>query len=131
MKVGDFVFCEFKLQQIKEMEGERVTGVRDGLFEMGSYDCRDRCMPLTIDMKRIADEFAHHSAKIHREGGAGLNYPDIHRWLVDAWVEACMAQNASEPIKPHFEKVQRFTRDVLEKSIVDSGYGFPLMRRPA
>lgn len=126
-QVGQWVFFEFKLSLIDEMDGDRVTSVQDGCFHTGSWNMADRCVPLSLRVKRISDEFAYHSAELHRKGHSGLNYPDIHNWLVNAWVEAC-ARPADANLSADFERVRKFAADVLKTCDVQSGYGFPLVR---
>lgn len=87
-KVGDWCFCEFKLQQIIEAEEGRVTSVSDGFFNHGSHSLNDRCFPLSLFNKRASDEAENWSALIHKMG-TGLNYPDIHRKLVALWYDIC------------------------------------------
>jgi hypothetical protein len=114
-KVGEFIFCEFKLQEINEMEGERVTSVHDGWFEMGSRDLSDRCFPLTIRNKVISETFQGFSDKIHAINNAGLNYPDIARYFVLKWVECCNGAS-DDKIKLIYDEVQNFINTVKEKS---------------
>lgn len=124
--VNEWVFCEFKLQQITEMEGERVTSVKDSLFEMGSRDLSDCCFPLSLRNKRISDEFAWHKDKLHREGARGLNFPDIHRWMVDKWAETM--RDRDERVGDHFKEMHAFVADMLKAGKVESPYGFAVMR---
>lgn len=127
-KVGDWVFCEFELQLIREMEDGRVREVTDAACSHCGYDLTDRCRPLTYDIKRIADNFAYQSMRIHREGSGGLNYPDIHRWLVSHWTKTCDEYGDDAATKKNFELLRDFTNDVLSKQNIESGYGFPLLR---
>lgn len=122
MKVGDWVYHDFELGQITEMEGERVVGFSTGIMSTAGNNLN--AVPLAMPMKRIAEEFEFHSKRIHRDGSPGLNYPDIHRWLVTAWLEACEATD----LKPHYDKLREFSQTVLRKQEIDSGYGFDLLR---
>lgn len=126
-KVGDWVFCEFQLSQIDEIEDGRVTNISTGYIEMGSNDLNDRCFPLTKDMLRISGEFEFASKRIHREGHAGLNYPDIKRWMVDHWAATCRHVDDVSAVKRDYERLHEFVNAML-KPIGDSGYGFPLVR---
>lgn len=128
-KVGDWTFCEFKLQQIEEVEDGRVTVVSDGHFSLSSRDLADRCMPVSLSMKRISDEYASVSHRLHRVGSSGLNYPDINRWLIAAWVDACREPENRAAIDAHYKLLGQFMRDMLDKTDIESGYGFPLLTR--
>lgn len=129
-KAGDWVFCEFELQMIREVHDDgRVTEVTDGVCRHSGRDLSDRCRPLTYDFKQISDSFKWASDRLHREGSVGLNYPDIHRWLVEKWCEACDHASDVEASRALLTELREFTENALRKSEIDSGYGFPLMRR--
>jgi len=127
-KVGDFVFFEYKLAQIKEMKGAKVQEVSDGAFSCGSLDLSDRCVPLTLRNKNISDEYEHQSNRIHREGVSSLNYPDIHRWLVDEW-RKCIDVPDSE-VRSYYDRLKKFTEDCVNfGKDNEQTYGFSLSYR--
>lgn len=115
MKVGDWVYCEFELGQIKRMEDGRITEFTDGAFSHSSFNLTDRCFPLSIGIKLISDEYACWSTRLHREGSNVLNYPDIHRWLVAHWVETCTTPEDKDFIKRRYHALATFCKDVLDK----------------
>ena len=115
MKPNDWVYCEFKLGQIDSMEDERVTGFTDGSFHMGGNDLSDRCFPLNMRIKRISDEYDFVSDKLHKEGTNALNYPDIHRWLVNHWVETCLCSDDKDLRIARYGKLNDFCDKVLQK----------------
>jgi len=125
--VGDWVFCEFELGQIAEMEDGRVTNFATEHGSLGSYDLTDRCVPLTMPMKRIASTFEWHSRKLHDHGSPGLNYPAIHRWLVDLWVKTCAHADDLEAVRGALQTLQDFTNEMLSAPPM-TPYGFALMR---
>lgn len=128
-KVGEWVFCEFALSQILGLSAEGcVNEVTDGVCRHFGFDLSERCMPLTLDMKQIADHFAWVSKEIHQKGSYGLNYPDIHRWLVNHWVQTCEHAGDTAAMTDDYKLLSDFHVSVLDKQNVDSGYGFPLMR---
>jgi hypothetical protein len=88
-KKGDWCFCEFKLQQVQEVTKGRVTEVSDGHFRHGGNDLSDRCAALTMRNKMISDDFKYWSDKLYALNNNALNYPDLHRELVDRWVTVC------------------------------------------
>jgi hypothetical protein len=106
-KKGDWVFCEFKLQEILEVEENRVTSVHDGWFEMGSLDLSDRCFPLTVRNKVISDSFKNFSDQVHAIRNNGLNYPDINRYLISKWVDCCEETN-DEKIQKVYIEIEEF-----------------------
>jgi len=117
-KVGDFVFCEFKLQEINEMSLGMVTSVHDGWFETGSNNLSDMCFPLTIRNKVISDSFSGFSNKIHEINNNGLNYPDIHRYFVSRWMECCNGAS-DDKIKAIYSEIENFIKDIKEKVSTD------------
>jgi hypothetical protein len=54
-KKGDWCFCEFKLQQIMEMNGTKITEVSDGYVRHSGSDLSNRCFPLDSNIKTISD----------------------------------------------------------------------------
>lgn len=73
MNTGDWIIFEYRIVQIKEAKDGRVTSVSDGQFETSGYDLSDRCFPLTLANKNAADYIESYAARVHREGGPGLN----------------------------------------------------------
>lgn len=115
MKVGEWVYCEFELGQIVAMEGQRITEFSDGSFRHGSYDLVGRCFPLSVKLKLISEEYAYWNSRLHKEGANGLNYPDIHRWLVEHWVKTCAKPDNKEWRKQRYEELARFCEGILDK----------------
>lgn len=127
--VGDWVFCEFTLQQITEITDERVTRVTDGSFSHSAYSLNQRCVPLTVRMKWIAYEYERVSTMLSKHGAAGLNFPEIHAWLVSEWSLACAAGD-DDLLGERLRRLNQFKIDILCKQRIDSGYGFKLLRQP-
>jgi hypothetical protein len=113
-KIDDWVFCEFELSQIKEMNGNRITSITTGQISMSGYDLSDRCFPLALEFKVASDTASYWSKKIHELKNAGLNHPDIHRELVSRWVDICESAN-SPNVKDYYEKLSAFGRGICEK----------------
>ena len=109
-KDGDWCFFEFKLCQIFIKYG-KVQDASDGMFRTGGYDLSDRCRPLTLHNAYLSQVADHWSDKLHRDGNAGLNFPDIHRKLVDLWVIAC---DAAENDKKAIDAIGNFAQAVLD-----------------
>lgn len=88
-KVGDWVFCEFQLQQIQKMNGDSIRSVCNGYGSWSGASLNDMCFPLSLEALRLSRSFLAWSERLHREGPTSLNFPDIHDWLVSKWIFAC------------------------------------------
>jgi hypothetical protein len=53
--------------------------------------------------------------KIHREGSNNLNYPDIHRYLVERWVAACKCEPDKDACQKIIEESNKFVWEILEQ----------------
>jgi len=113
-KVGDWVFCEFKLQQIEQVEDGRIVDVSDGYFSHGAYSLNDRCFPITLQNKMLSEYVASCSDRLHKEGNNSLNYPDIHNWLVNRWVDLCktVVEDVSQKLR---KDIGVFTNTILNR----------------
>ncbi|NRA78912.1 MAG: hypothetical protein HRU18_11940 [Pseudoalteromonas sp.] len=114
-KKGEWCFCEFKLQQVTETEENRITGVSDGMFSLGSMDLSDRCYPLELDVKRISDTVAYWSTKFHELKNNALNHPDLNRELIRRWVELCDSRKDEICLKELYDSLSNFGNSVLRK----------------
>lgn len=90
-KVGDWMFCDFELMQIKEMRDERITDVTDGFVTHGGRDFNNRCFPLTMCIKIISEEFKTWRDEI-RKLGNHINMNSVDALLIDWWIECCYAE---------------------------------------
>lgn len=111
-KKGDWVFCEFVLQQVKSTADDRINGVTTGIIEMGGRDLSDRCFPLNMDIKVVSDAVAYWSKKFHAIKSNSLNHPDLHRALVDIWVEMCENIGNEKKLKILYDKLDKFGAEV-------------------
>ena len=111
-KEGDWVFCEFELQQVKRVEDGAVREVSNGYFSLSSSDLT--CFPLTREIKRISDDVKHYSDKFHQEK-IGLNYPDLSRALISRWVKMCEAKDDKETFKEEQKRFLSFVDKIVEK----------------
>ena len=114
-KKEDWCFCEFKLQQIMETEENRITGVSDGMFILGSSDLSDRCYPLEMKVKQISDTVAYWSTEFHRLKNNSLNHPDLNRELIRRWVELCDNREDENRLNELYDKLSEFGNSVLRK----------------
>lgn len=124
LTAGDWVLFEFELNQVAKAEPR--FELTDGLARISGNHLDERCRPLTLENKRISDYYDWNSTRLHSEGVSGLNYPDIHRWLVQHWLVTCDAAESDR--SQRIEELNKFVESILTKSDIDSGYGFPLLR---
>ena len=89
-QVGDWCFCHFKLQMVKEMREGRIVTVSDGSFELGASDLTNDCFPLSLRGKQVTDAFDYHYRRLHTELNDGrYNFPDFNRHAISEW-RKCM-----------------------------------------
>ena len=113
---GDWCFCEFKLQQIMEMDEDRITETSDGNFRLGSNDLSDRCYPLEMEVKQISDSVAHWSKEFFNLKSGALNHPDLNRALIERWVEMCEIRENRKLLTKLYERLDEFGMSVIRKA---------------
>ena len=114
-KQYDWCYCEFNLQQIKEMKGNCITSVSDGYFSHSSSDMSDRCYPLEMKYKLISDEVACWKRKIHELDNNSLNYPDINRALIERWCDMCDNADDHDKLQDLYTKLAGFGNAIINK----------------
>lgn len=90
-KKGDWCFHDYELVQILEVDGGRITEVSDGSFRKcgNSLDVQ----PLSLRNNRLCDYWTYYERELRKaEGRTNLNWPDIHRYFVDTWNQACLTE---------------------------------------
>lgn len=112
-KKGDWCFCEFKLQQIKDTKEERITEVTDGRFSLSSYDLTDRCFPIDIRIKNISDSVDYWREQFHALKHNSLNHPDLNRELIRRWIEMCV-ETDDKKLQLLYDKLDEFGRGVKD-----------------
>ena len=120
-KEGDWCFCEFKLQQIRKMENDKITEVSDGYLCLSSSDLSDRSYPIETKYKLISDEVQHWNDEIHELDNCGLNYPDIHRKLVEIWSEMCENADNQDKLQKLYDNLAKFGNAIVRK-VKDLGF---------
>lgn len=116
---GEWCIHEFNVSQIKKVDKE--TGwvdVSDGLFSYGTTKPSD-CVPLTLRNLSIAKCFESVRSRIHEEYSIiDLNFPDIHRWLVQHWIDTTEALNDEDitdlKTNEHWNKLRQFEQDIKD-----------------
>ena len=114
-KQNDWCFCEFKLQQIREMKENCITEVSAGNFSHGSSDLSDRCYPLEMKYKLISDNVAYWSNKLFELRNNSLNYPDINRALIQRWCDMCDVADDHDKLRNLYEKLNNFANSIINK----------------
>lgn len=112
MKHLDWVFHDFKLGQI-HMDKE-YDEFHDGSFRT-SGKLKQWCVPLSMRVKTISDQYEYWSDRLHKEGNNSLNYPDIHNWLVNHWFETCQAElDTNEFYRKRYGELTEFCQGILD-----------------
>jgi hypothetical protein len=131
-KQGDWCFCEFKLQQVKKTEEDRITEVSDGFISHSSSDLSDRCYPFEMKYKLISDEVAYWNRTFRELHNNALNYSDLNRKLIEMWCEMCDNADNEETLKTLYRKLSEFGNAIVSK-VRDLSYeeidGVRLFRR--
>jgi len=118
-KVGNWCFCEFKLQQIKRIEDGEIMGVTDGLFEHGGQ-LTDRCFPMDMKVKIISDNVMYWNNEFFKLKNNALNHPDLNWKLIDMWVKMCHNKDNEKKLKELYEKLNAFG-DAIVRKVKDFG----------
>jgi hypothetical protein len=113
-QVGDWCFCEFKLQQVKRIEGSRILEVSDGYLSCSSYDLSDKCYPLDFSVKRISETVEWYKNRLH-DLKMDLNFSAIGKELIRRWCEMCDARNDDDKIKILDIELQQFYGAIAER----------------
>jgi hypothetical protein len=115
-KVGDWCFCDYKLQQIEEIKDGRICAVSDGYFFHGAYDLNGRVFPLDKRAKVISEYFEKRYNSLHEmEGNRVLNFPDIHRWFEKKWIHAMCNRDDDEFVKAAYEELDSFVGEIVNQ----------------
>ncbi len=114
-KVHDFIFCEFELQQVVEMNDSKVTKVTNGFFTMSGNDLTDRCYPLNLNIKCASDGVKYWSKEFHKLNHNSLNHPDLNRELIRRWVDICENIENKKVVKELYDDLDKFGQAVINK----------------
>jgi hypothetical protein len=115
-KQGDWCFCDFKLQQVKETEDNRIVSVFDGTFIHSGYDLSDNCYPLEMKVKQISDIVYIQMERFQALKNNALNYPDLNRKLIEVWIELCDNRENKDKLKELYNNLFTFCDYVINKS---------------
>lgn len=114
-KENDWVFCNFKLQQIKTIKDGRIRNVTDGDFIYGGFDLSNECFPVETKVKEISDFVNSLYNKLHAIKFNALNYPDIVRELESKWVDMCNNRDNTEVCNQLSNNLSVFVNTVLDE----------------
>lgn len=112
---GDWCFCEFRLQQIMNVDGNRITEVSDGIMIMLSNDLSDRCFPLDLSIKICSDNVAYWSKRFHELNNNSLNYPDLKRELINRWIVMCENKDDKDKLQELYDSLSKFGNAVIKR----------------
>jgi hypothetical protein len=125
-KVGDWVVCEFKIQQIKKIsEDGRITEVCDGYFYHSGWSLNNHIFPLTARNKIISEEFDGIYSKIHELDNKyriNINFPVIIDYLITEWVKVMANADDDESIRRGYDKIQKMLETLETKMEEISDY---------
>lgn len=114
-KVGDWCFCEYKLQQIKRVDEDgTVHEVSDGNFSHGGH-LTDRCYPMDMKVKLISEHVSYWREKFHKLNHNSLNMPDINRALIARWCMMCDDREDEKMSIKHGEELNEFCEKIVTR----------------
>lgn len=115
-KKGDWVFCEFELSQIKEVDDNaNITDVSNGSIRTGGRDLNSKCYPLDLKVKVLSEHVKDWSDRLHDLECNSLNYPDIHKKLVQKWCEMCDNREDQDKMREKMNELDEFCRTIVDK----------------
>lgn len=92
-KVGDWVYFEFKLHQVKTIKDGYIE-LTDGCFCTSGNSIAERMVPLSIETKRLSDDMQSTYNRFMKKHDSRLNYTGgIIGKLSEIWLEACRAND--------------------------------------
>jgi len=111
-KVGDFVYNDFELNQIVEMNNNLVTELTDGIIRKSGNNLL--CYQLTLRNKNISEYIKELYNKI--QSIRGLNYPIIHRYYIKIWCD-CINENDKndENLDVYYKKLKNFNKEIFDR----------------
>jgi len=117
MNVGDFVYHDFELCQIKNMEGNRISAVTNGFIETSGSNLV--VFPLNLKTKIASDNFDEFYKKVRDI--QSLNHPDVRRYLISLWQSLCALllnggddKNAKDAISDIYTSARAFVVGILD-----------------
>lgn len=111
---GEWCYCDFRLQQVTETSGARITETFDGIVRSGGYDKSTECYPITVDIKLVSEFIEDLNNKL-RGIGNRLNWPEISKALIERWVLLCESIGDAEELKSQYNSVTNFCKVIIEK----------------
>ncbi len=110
-KVNDWVFSEFELKQVLEVEDGKVVRVSCGRFE--TFGMHLACYPLSLRIKNASDAVKYWQNQFHSVKPSSFNFPDLRRALESKWVHMCEAITQDKDIADLYEDLNKFGHKVM------------------
>ena len=111
-KVGDECYFDFEKCEVGKVDEDgRVTLI---LGDWMGRDLRHSMQPVNERTDRISKEFNDAQETLHKL--PGLNYPDIHCYLVEFWMTAC---DEPELEKINIKIIKKFVKDIQKRCSPD------------
>ena len=134
IKVGDWVVFDYEIGQVTEMDGDRVTEIKDGMFCRCGRDLT--CFPLTLLRKNIAENFESVRKRIDSEAGSlNLNWPELHGYMCELAAEGYelagdpeLPKNGLESVFARLKEFESRTLDAVRGSRATTVEGIRLFR---
>lgn len=90
-KIGDDIYCEFKPGKVARLNSYGgVAEVDYGYGSLSGADLNNTVRRATPEVKTVSARFEALQGRIRAaEGRMSINWPDIHRHLVQLWKDVC------------------------------------------
>lgn len=113
-KVGDWVYSDFKLYQVFEIEGD-IVRLANGIILTSFNTAAHPIFPLTIETKTKSEFVASQIQKIRNsEGGLNINWPRIIGAYSEYWIKLCSEIDTSKE-NVIYDKISQITRGLVNK----------------
>jgi len=110
-KVGDEIYEEFKLKEIREVRDGIIWSLHDKYFISSGNYSPSQCFPVEDKVKSLSETFENWSHELHQLN-AQLNYPKIRGYLNNRWIDACDARTDDEKCFNIMQSVSAFIETI-------------------
>ena len=114
--VDEWVYHDFELVLIKEMDDDKITHVSDGSFSIMGTDMNKYCFPIDMNIKKISDLVKQKWDEILDLDFKSLNHYDIKRKFIEYWVFMCEnVDEDNEVYTDYLNKFLAFSETIINK----------------